>query len=150
MLAQDFDIQSKTDHYLINVLPSCEGSLATSHFNKPGFRRFLAYLLLNKNIRASYESIAQQCQAFESINNTVRTWNFSFIPPNLTDVNIEAHGYYDRLTNTFKIDEIIGFSGLSTHIDKPVYFHHDKFSKASKNRVIPVPYHQSRIMQNPN
>ncbi|MFX6895588.1 transposase, partial [Acinetobacter baumannii] len=77
-------------HYLINVLPSCEGSLATSHFNKPGFRRFLAYLLLNKNIRASYESIAQQCQAFESINNTVRTWNFSFIPPNLTDVNIEA------------------------------------------------------------
>ena len=146
VLAEDFDIQNKTDHYLINVLPSCEGSLALSHFNKPGFRRFLAYLLLNKNIRASYESIAQQCQAFESINNTVRTWNFSFIPPNLTDVNIEAHGYYDRLTNTFKIDEIIGFSGLSTHIDKPVYFHHDKFSKASKksgntSTIPPKPNH---------
>jgi len=146
VLAEDFDIQNKTDHYLINVLPSCEGSLALSHFNKPGFRRFLAYLLLNKNIRASYESIAQQCQAFENINNTLRTWNFSFIPPNLTDVNIEAHGYYDRLTNTFKIDEIIGFSGLSTHIDKPVYFHHDKFSKASKksgntSTIPPKPNH---------
>lgn len=97
VLAENFDIQNKTDYYLINILPSCEGSLALSHFNKPGVRRFLAYLLLNKNIRASYESIAQQCQAFENINNTLRTWNFSFIPPNLTDVNIEAHGYYDRL-----------------------------------------------------
>lgn len=63
-LAEDFDIQNNTDHYLINVLPSCECSLALSHFNKPEFRRFIVYLLLDKNIRASYESIAQQCQAF--------------------------------------------------------------------------------------
>ena len=100
----------------------------------------------NENIRASYESIAQQCQAFERINNTQRTWNFSFTPPNLTDVNIEAYGYYDKLTNTFKINEIIGFSGLYTHIDKPVYFHHDKFSGASKksgntSTIPPKPNH---------
>ena len=145
VLAEDFDIQNRTEHYLINVLPSCESSLALSHFNKPEFRRFLAYLLLNKNMRASYESIAQQCKAFESINNTIRTWNFSFIPPNLTDVNIEAYGYYDKLTNTFKIDEIIGFSGLSTHIDKPVYFYHNKFSNASKKSDI-----CSTIPPNPN
>jgi len=47
-------------------------------------------------------------------------------------MNIEAYGYYDKLTNTFKVNEIIGFSGLSTHIDKPVYLYHDKFSNASK------------------
>ena len=67
-------------------------------------------------------------------------------PPNLTDVNIEAYGYYDKLTNTFKINEIIGFSGLYTHIDKPVYFHHDKFSGASKksgntSTIPPKPNH---------
>ncbi len=47
-------------------------------------------------------------------------------------MNIEAYGYYDKVTNTFKVNEIIGFSVLSTHIDKPVYFYHDKFSNASK------------------
>ncbi|KRW42325.1 hypothetical protein AO727_00695 [Acinetobacter baumannii] len=124
-LSIDFDIVSNPDHYLINILPAC--SYPTSHFNDAGIRRILSWILLDSDIRQSFESISQFCTQYGYDFDQYRIWNFCFNPPQLDGVIFDAYGYYRAETSEFFVNEISGFEKISSHISKEVEFYSDKF-----------------------
>lgn len=124
-LSIDFDIVSNSDHYLINILPAC--SYPISHFNDSGIRRILSWILLDPNIRKSFESISQFCTQYGYDLDQYRRWSFCFNPPQLNGVIFDAYGYYKAETSEFFINEIAGFQNIPSNISKDVEFYSDKF-----------------------
>ena len=98
-LSIDFDIVSNPDHYLINILPAC--SYPTSHFNDAGIRRILSWILLDSDIRQSFESISQFCTKYGYDVDQYRIWSFCFNPPQLNGVIFNTFGYYKAETSEF-------------------------------------------------
>ena len=124
-LSIDFDIVSNPDHYLINILPAC--SYPTSHFNDAGIRRILSWILLDSDIRQSFESISQFCIKYGYDVDQYRIWSFCFNPPQLNGVIFNTFGYYKAETSEFFVNEISGFERISSQISKEVEFYSDKF-----------------------
>jgi hypothetical protein len=124
-LSIDFDIVSNPDHYLINILPAC--SYPISHFNDAGIRRILSWILLDPDIRQSFESISQFCTQYGYDFDQYRIWSFCFNPPQLSGVIFDTYGYYKAETSEFFVNEISGFQKISSHISKEVEFYSDKF-----------------------
>ena len=124
-LSIDFDIVSKSDHYLINILPAC--SYPISHFNDSGMRRVLSWILLDPDIRQSFESISQFCTKYGYDLDQYRRWNFCFNPPQLSGVIFNAFGYYKAEISEFFVNEIAGFQNITNRISKEVKFYSDKF-----------------------
>lgn len=124
-LSIDFDIVSNPDHYLINILPAC--SYPISHFNDSGIRRILSWILLDPDIRQSFESISQFCTQYGYDFDQYRIWSFSFNPPQLNGVIFDTYGYYKAETSALFVNEISGFKNISSLISKEVEFYSDKF-----------------------
>ncbi|WP_288491434.1 Tn7-like element transposition protein TnsE [uncultured Acinetobacter sp.] len=124
-LSIDFDIVSNRDHYLINILPAC--SYPISHFNDAGIRRILSWILLDPDIRQSFESISQFCTKYGYDVDQYRIWSFCFNPPQLNGVIFNTFGYYKAETSEFFVNEISGFERISSQISKEVEFYSDKF-----------------------
>lgn len=121
----DFDIVSNRDHYFINILPAC--SYPISHFNNSGIRRILSWILLDPDIRQSFESISQFCTKYGYDVDQYRIWSFCFNPPQLNGVIFNTFGYYKAETSEFFVNEISGFERISSRISKEVEFYSDKF-----------------------
>lgn len=124
-LSIDFDIISNPDHYLINILPAC--SYPISHFNDAGIRRILSWILLDPDIRQSFESISQFCTKYGYDVDQYRIWSFCFNPPQLSGVIFNTFGYYKAETSEFFVNEISGFEKISSRISKEVEFYSNKF-----------------------
>lgn len=124
-LSIDFDIVSNRDHYLINILPAC--SYPISHFNDSGIRRILSWILLDPDIRQSFESISQFCTKYGYDVDQYRIWSFCFNPPQLNGVIFDSYGYYKAETSEFFVNEISGFERISSRISKEVEFYSNKF-----------------------
>lgn len=124
-LSIDFDIISNRDHYLINILPAC--SYPISHFNDSGIRRILSWILLDPDIRQSFESISRFCTKYGYDVDQYRIWSFCFNPPQLNGVIFDTYGYYRAETSEFFVNEISGFERISSRISKEVEFYSDKF-----------------------
>lgn len=124
-LSIDFDIISNRDHYRINILPN--SSYPISHFNDPGIRRILSWILLDPDIRQSFESISQFCTKYGYDVDQYRIWSFCFNPPQLNGVIFNTFGYYKAETSDFFVNEISGFKRISSSISKEVEFYSDKF-----------------------
>lgn len=124
-LSIDFDIVSNRDHYLINILPAC--SYPISHFNDAGIRRILSWILLDSDIRQSFESISQFCTKYGYDVDQYRIWSFCFNPPQLNGVIFNTFGYYKAETSEFFVNEISGFERISSNISKDIEFYSDKF-----------------------
>ena len=130
-LSIDFDIVSNSDHYLINILPAC--SYPISHFNDAGIRRILSWILIDSDIRKSFESISQFCTKYGYDVDQYRIWSFCFNPPQLRGVIFDAYGYYKAETSEFFINEISGFQNISSRISKEVEYYSDKFIESKSN-----------------
>lgn len=124
-LSIDFDIVSNPDHYLINILPAC--SYPISHFNDSGIRRILSWILLDPDIRQSFESVSQFCTKYGYDVDQYRIWSFCFNPPLLNAVIFNTFGYYKAESSEFFVNEISGFQKISSRISKEVEFYNDKF-----------------------
>lgn len=124
-LSIDFDMVSHPDHYLINILPAC--SYPISHFNDAGIRRILSWILLDPDIRQSFESISQFCTQYGYDFDQYRIWSFCFNPPQLSGIIFDTYGYYKSETSEFFVNEISGFQNIPSTISKEVEFYSDKF-----------------------
>lgn len=128
-LSIDFDIVSNPNQYIINILPAC--SYPISSFNDAGIRQILAWILLDPDVRESFESISQFCTKYGYDVDQYRMWSFCFKPPQLSEVIFDAYGYYKAETSEFFVNEISGFTNISSHVSKKeVEFYSDKFIKS--------------------
>lgn len=130
LLSREFWIQDmQDDSVLVNVLPI--SSLPLKTFDHEGQRRLLAWVLIDKNARSSYESIAKNF--IEEVQETEdkKTWRFKFSPPQLDNISLETRGWLDKDTDNYYIHEILGISNISSSLPKKAQFFSEKF-KASK------------------
>lgn len=99
--------------------------IPVAYLRIPAYRQFLSWLLLNKEIKASFESIWQCLNSEQTITNGYCRWIFNFIPPQaLSGLEIEAQGAYDSERNDLLVWEVNTLKELPHNMLKAVKFSH--------------------------
>ncbi|MCG9770141.1 Tn7-like element transposition protein TnsE [Pseudoalteromonas piscicida] len=95
---------------VINALPTtlCPKVL----FDNEGFRHQIAWLLLNSDIKNSFNSIYQYFSQERVRTPNVERWTFRFDPPQLKGVKVAARGWKSRDESTWFINRIELLDGL--------------------------------------
>ncbi|WP_237738554.1 Tn7-like element transposition protein TnsE [Idiomarina xiamenensis] len=116
---------NNSEHAVITVLPN--STCPDNVFSDPGYRRYLAWLLLDNDARLSYESISKAQLESGFNRGSYRIWNFEFEPPPLQGVNLKVRGNLDTETNTLLVYEITELTGIPTGVPSDVEFFSPKF-----------------------
>lgn len=99
--------------------------IPVAYLRIPAYRQFLSWLLLNKEIKASFESIWQCLNSEQITTNGYCRWIFNFIPPNaISGIEIQAQGAFDSERNDFLVWEISTLKELPHNTFKAVKFSH--------------------------
>lgn len=99
--------------------------IPVAYLRIPAYRQFLSWLLLNKETKASFESIWQCLNSEQTITNGYCRWIFNFIPPKaLSGLEIEAQGAYDSERNDLLVWEVNTLKELPHNMLKAVKFSH--------------------------
>jgi hypothetical protein len=128
-LDEEFDVQvgENPNRAEIHILPS--SSLPMVVRGNPSQRRVLAWLLLDKEVRNSFQSIAQYQLTEGEVSNGRRYWPFRFDPPPLENVKIKVRGQYVKESELFFVYEIHSLTNLSSQIPKEIEFFDPKFTE---------------------
>lgn len=127
-LAEDFMLGRRDDGQpLIAVREG--GDYPVSYFNRDHNRRFLSWVLLDRAAKASFESISVQLVNGCYLKNNYQHWNFRFIPPPLSGVELGARGWEDRSSNSFFVWEVIKLKNLPSDIEGEIDFYHPEFKR---------------------
>jgi len=133
-LDEEFDVQmgENPNRAEIHILPS--SSLPRVVRGNPSQRRMLAWLLLDQEVRSSYQSIAQYQLTDGEVRNSRRYWLFCFDPPPLENVKMKVRGQYVKESELFFVYEIHSLTNLSSQTPKEIEFFDPKFTdqKAGK------------------
>ena len=127
----DLDFATEQDYgkNVITVLPHC--TLGKTLFEDIGFRNKLSWLLLNTNIKNSYNSIYQNLaenKMNDENDKNYEIWNFNFTLPPLHNLNFEIRG--NLKDNILYVDEILSIRGINSGIIGEVIFEGDRFTQA--------------------
>jgi hypothetical protein len=132
-LTHEFDVQERLNEgkVIVNVLKL--STFPKNAFDDADTRRMLAWLLIDRNARKSFESIFRHYKQFSRVNNGWETWTFSFEPPQMLGWSFVFHGRQDETSDKFFVEEI---TDLTFHGSLPdrVLFQHDSF-KRYENKV---------------
>lgn len=131
LLSREFWIQDmRDDSVLVNVLSI--SSLPLKTFDNEGQRRLLAWILIDKNARSSYESIAKNFIEEVQETENKKTWRFKFSPPRLDNLSLDTRGWMDKDTGNYYVHEVLGVSNISSSLSKTVLFYSEKFKTGIK------------------
>ena len=131
VLDLDFNTSFIDGRRIIEVLPHC--SLTPKDFKDDVLRSHLAWLLLNNEMRQSYDSIHESLKDKDKnkdkdkdkdkvkSKNNYENWTFNFKPPPLRNIKIKARFYIDK-NGVYSVDEILSISNLTSNIDSNVDF----------------------------
>ena len=128
ILQNEFSVEhdaTNSEHAVITVLPN--STCPDNVFSDPGYRRYLAWLLLDNDARLSYESISKAQLESGFNRGSYRIWNFEFEPPPLQGINLKVRGNLDTGTNTLLVYEITELTGIPTGVPSHVEFFSPKF-----------------------
>lgn len=127
-LTHEFDVQERLNEgkVIVNVLKL--STFPKGAFDDAGTRRMLAWLLIDRNARKSFESIFRHYKQYSRVNNGWEMWTFSFEPPQMLGWKFVFHGRQDETSNKFFVEEI---TDLTFHGSLPdrVLFQHDSFKR---------------------
>lgn len=127
-LAHEFDVQERLNEgkVIVNVLKL--STFPKNAFDDAGTRRMLAWLLIDRDARKSFESIFRHYKQYSRVNNGWEMWTFSFEPPQMFGWSFVFHGRQDETNNKFFVEEI---TDLTFHGSLPdrVLFQHDSFKR---------------------
>jgi hypothetical protein len=127
-LNAEFDIQRLSPaEARINILPS-SGYPATL-LNDHGARRLLSWLLIDGEVRKSFESIGRNQKQNGYDKSGYRSWHFQFEPPKLTNVRFDVRGHFDRNEKCMFIYEIVGIRNIKANIPGVVEIYHLDFKE---------------------
>ena len=125
-LSREFDIIKEDHQTLINIPEFC--NFPISQFNNIGMRRLLAWILLDPQIRTSFESISKNFLSEKLQTKFRELWNFNFVPPSLKGAEITLKVYFSAQKNKYYVNEILAISNLPTEINHTVIFCSPKFT----------------------
>ncbi|WDE05428.1 transcriptional antiterminator [Thalassomonas viridans] len=127
ILQAEFDVQvnNTTGEASINVMPSSGYKL--KHYDEPGCRRVLSWILIDEDVRRSYESIGRY-QLLEGKDlGQYRVWDFKFEPPALANTRFSVKGWFNSDSNTMFVHEIQGLGDIPIGVPPTVHFSHPDF-----------------------
>ncbi len=129
VLDLDFNTSFINGRRIIEVLPYC--SLTPKDFKDDVLRSHLAWLLLNNEMRQSYDSIHESLKDEDEDEDedkdedkdedNYENWAFNFTPPPLKNIKIKAR-FYKSQNGVYRVDEILSISNLISNIDSNVDF----------------------------
>ena len=125
-LKGEFSVEiDEEDNVLISVLESSNFTL--EHLNEPKTRNYLSWILLDPDVRNSFESITRY-QRMNGVDfKNYRRWNFQFDPPPLTGVELYVRGQYSSEHNACFVFEIDKIKNISNKIHQSISMWHPKF-----------------------
>lgn len=127
-LAEDFMIEMRGDgRPLVVVREGAEYPLY--HFNRDSNRRFLSWVLLDREARASFESISAHLMNNCYRHNNYQHWIYQFTPPPLSGVELEAYGWEDPDSATSFVWQISKLDNLPSEIEKIIDFYHPGYER---------------------
>jgi hypothetical protein len=133
-LGQDFGVEMTSFGATISILPTSKLPLFAR--KDVAHRRLLAWILLDQDVRRSFESISKyQIQDGEIVKN-YRRWHFQFDPPVLEGVTLNMRGFLDKPTNTFFVYEIVGIANLSTNCPRLVEFVDPRYTEGTQGQGV--------------
>lgn len=110
-----------------------------------GYRDHFSWLLLDPDVRSSFESIWRSLNDEQDTGGTrYARWRFNFIPPScLSGVTMEAQGPLDQDRRELLVWEIRGLLGLRFDCRDEIHFHHPSLRLSVKGegggRMPPAP-----------
>ena len=119
-LTGEYYIVPEEHHTIIHVHEFC--GFPHYQYDNVGMRRLLAWILLDTEARASYESICKHMLTEQIQNKTQISWSFNFAPPSLVDAEITMKVYFSEKNQQYYVNEIIGIANLPTDISNEVIF----------------------------
>lgn len=126
ILAREFFIDPlDTTTTVIHVLP--HRTFPLGQFNNEGIRRLLSWILLDKNARQSYESIAHYFKLEAKQFEEKTSWHFHFKPPKLIDFSLQMIGRFDPRTNEYIVFEIIDLHNIKTSLPPKILYESPEF-----------------------
>ncbi|WP_345853857.1 Tn7-like element transposition protein TnsE [Shewanella algae] len=121
--AVDYDQENGTP--VINVLDTC--NCPVELFNDYGYRRVLAWLLMDEDARRAYESIGNNQLNYGYDVGQYRRWAFRFDPPALKNAMLGVRGNFDAESRTLLVYEVTSIRNISTDLPEHVEFFSPKF-----------------------
>jgi hypothetical protein len=127
-LKQEFDVQrmSGSIRAIVNILPTC--SLPLYVRGNYALRRMLAWILLDDDVRQSFESIARYQLEYGDDSEKFRRWCFQFEPPSLSGVELSVRGHFSQERKVFFVYEIYGVTNLACKCETVVDFIDPRFT----------------------
>lgn len=110
---------------VIHVLP--HRTFPLGQFNNEGIRRLLSWILLDKNARKSYESIAHYFKLEAKQFEEKTSWQFHFTPPQLINISLKMIGRFDSTTNEYIAFEITDLHNIKTSLPLKVLYESPEF-----------------------
>ena len=124
VLSADFNTILIDGKRIVEVLPHC--SLTPKDFKDSVLRSHLAWLLFNKEVHQSYDSIHWHIMQETTHNGDYKNWAFNFTPPSLKNIKIKARFHISQ-NDVYRVDEILSITNLISNIDSNVDFVGDIF-----------------------
>ncbi len=121
-ISKEFHIEYTDDpeHVNIHILHSC--SLPKFIRADHSLRRILAWVILDTEIRNSFESISLQQLSNHYETTKYLIWDFRFSPPRLDQTRIDIRGHFDKERKAFFIYQIHGVTALPGRCPQQVHF----------------------------
>jgi hypothetical protein len=127
-LNAEYDIQySSSEQAQINILPS--SGFPSTLLDDYGARRLLSWLLLDQDVRRSFESIGRYQKLNGYDKNGYRRWHFQFDPPKLHGVRLEVRGRFDQETKCMFVYEIAAVRNIRNDVPEVVDIFHPDFKE---------------------
>jgi len=128
VLSNEFitETEPKLNWAHIHVLDTCNCPIEL--FSDYGFRRHLSWLLLDQEVRLSYESISRY-QLLHGVDiGHYRRWTFQFDPPPLQGVMIKVRGRLEPISRTLLVYEVLSICKIKSNVPSLIEFTSPKFS----------------------
>lgn len=127
-LSEDFMLGKRDDGQpLIVVREGAE--YPVSYFNRDDNRRFLSWVLLDSDARASFESISKNLINNQYQKDSYLHWDFQFEPLSLSGVQLGARGWTDNYSGSFFVWEITKLNNLPSEVEGEIDFYHPGYER---------------------
>lgn len=129
-----FQMRLGADKLSYDVFTPSRTGVPIAFLKQPAYREFFSWLLVNKDIRNSFESIWQALNSEQTIKNGYCRWVFNFNPPtSIAGVEAMFRGIYNHEEKEMLVWEIASLSGLPHNSLRTVIFSHPQLKQPVKN-----------------
>ncbi|BDO06278.1 transposase [Aeromonas hydrophila] len=138
-----FSVQKEKE--IIHIRTPAKTGAPSQLLKIKGYRDHFSWLLLDPDVRSSFESIWRSLNDEQDTGGTrYARWRFNFIPPScLSGVTMEVQGPLDQDKRELLVWEIRGLLGLRFDCRDEIHFHHPSLRLSVKGegggRMPPAP-----------